>query len=162
MATADEVVNKLISRFERLSPRGRLAQADTVRTELEQLDLADRVKDRLWAEVFTPLVGRAEREAAEQTEAVRANAGAVVLKGVVDVVGRHPKKLDRATCAEVLTGGRAGVEDPAYGVAAGVPAPAVIKVLDQLVAKGLLVETDGKLGRTERPPKAATASAHSS
>jgi hypothetical protein len=151
VATADEVVNQLIARFERLSPRGRLAQADTVRTQLEQLDLADRVKDRLWAEVFTPLVARAEREAAEQAEAVRANAGAVVLKGVVDVVGRHPRKLDRETCAEVLTGGRTGVKDPAYGVAAGVPAPAVLKVLDQLVAKGLLAESGGRLERIKRP-----------
>jgi hypothetical protein len=151
MASADAAVSALIARFERRSPRARLACADETRAELEGMDLSERVKDQLWAEVFVPLVARAEREAAEQAERVRANAGAVVLKGVMDVVSRHPGKVTRDACARVLVGsGAAGADDPAYGVAAGVPARTVLSVLDQLVAKGLLAESDGRLERVRR------------
>lgn len=146
--TIDERVEELIRAFERRSPPRRISGAPAARARLGELGLSDHVTNQLWEQCFEPMLAQALKDQDTRRRALEENAGGVVLKAAVELIGRHPRRLDRRTAAAVLTGDpRLPGDDPLFGVATGVPSETIEGLLGQLVGKGLLAEVGGRLER---------------
>lgn len=149
MSTAQDEVTSIIRDFERLPPARRVELAPRLRAKLEALGLREQVTGELLREVFGPMVRKAQATLADRHAEAAENPGAVVLKGAMELAGKHPGKLDRATMSAILLGtSRHGRMEDAHGLAEGVPEATVSGLLDTLVDKGVLVEdARGRLGR---------------
>lgn len=152
MPTGTDVVHDLIRRFEGLPSKQRIAQAPAARARLAQLPLSDSAKAELWRGCFVPLVHKAEADLAERAAAVAENAGAVVLRGAVELAERFPGKLDPPTAAQILVGtSDLGTMTHLHGIAEGVPEESVVALVEQLVGKGVLhQDARGRLARAAK------------